>query len=178
MLFLTCYVFLLMLPSEALPILVSRGGAAGGQQATICVEVDKVVLHLGRRKKKPHGSTLTHYCWCASCKFTCPVHVLGTYLEGVGIGFQPFVGFTPGGALNCLRGLLSTLEIPCSQKYHTHDLRRGHARDLQAAGATLAEILAAGDWRSPSFLKYLDEQQLEDDVVVEAHLVDSSADGR
>ena len=79
--------------------------------------------------------------------------------------------------MNCLRGMLAALHIPDSHLYRTHDLRRGHARDLQARGATLAEILAAGDWRSPSFLKYLDEQQLEEDAVVEAHLCDSSEEG-
>ena len=176
MLFLTCYVFLLRLPSEALPIVVNSGGALDGQQSTICVESDVVVLYLARRKNKPQGSVLKRHCWCSSCAVTCPVHVLGTYLKSAGDGAQPFVGFSAGGALSCLRGLLEFLKVPDANIYRTHDLRRGHARDLQANGATLATILAAGDWRSPAFLKYLDEQQLEDDAVVEAHLGDSSFD--
>ena len=44
MLFLTFYVFLIRLPSEALPIVVNSGRALDGQQATICVESDFVVL--------------------------------------------------------------------------------------------------------------------------------------
>ena len=58
------------------------------------------------------------------------------------------------------------LNIANAELFRTHDLRRGHARDLQATGATLGQILVAGDWRSPALSKYLDEQQLENDVVV------------
>jgi hypothetical protein len=54
--------------------------------------------------------------------------------------------------------------------------RRGHARDLQSAGACLKEILAAGEWRSPAFLRYLDIDALESDLVVDAHMCESSDD--
>ena len=43
------------------------------------------------------------------------------------------------------------------------------------SGATLYEILAAGEWRSPAFLKYIDLAQLETDMVIQAH-VDESDD--
>ena len=36
-------------------------------------------------------------------------------------------------------------------------------QDLLKGGATLAIILAAGQWRSAAFLRYLDEAQLEQD---------------
>ena len=48
--------------------------------------------------------------------------------------------------------------------YGTHDLRRGHAEDMRESGCTLAEILAAGQWKSSAFLSYLDEADLEKDV--------------
>ena len=70
-----------------------------------------------------------------------------------------------------------------------------HARDLQATGADLYEILSAGGWRSPAFLQYLDTKELEvtppiidqgclslgsclsqADAVVEAHMEESSGD--
>ena len=174
MLFLTSYVFLLRVPSEALPICVGSGGALDGQQSTVCVEKDVVVLHLRRRKNQPLGSTLKRYCWCASCPVTCPVHTLGVYFNSLDFGAQPFSWFSAADALKCLRGFLEFLKVPEADLYRCHDLRRGHARDLQAMGKTLAEILAAGGWRSPAFLDYMDKQQLEDDVVVEAHLGDSS----
>ena len=53
--------------------------------------------------------------------------------------------------------------------YRTHDIRRGHARDLQEAGAPLYIILQAGEWRSPAFLSYLDVQKLEHDAVLQSH---------
>ena len=36
-----------------------------------------------------------------------------------------------------------------------------HAQDLWRSGATLAEILTAGQWKSAAFLRYLDEAELE-----------------
>ena len=59
------------------------------------------------------------------------------------------------------------------ETYRLHDLRRGHALDLQMSGAPLAEILAAGEWRSLAFMKYLNMHQLKEDLVVEAHLEES-----
>ena len=45
------------------------------------------------------------------------------------------------------------------------------------SGATLAEILAAGQWRSPAFLVYADLGALEQGAVPQAHLdEDSSSD--
>ena len=38
------------------------------------------------------------------------------------------------------------------------------------AGAPLYMILAAGEWRSPAFLSYIDLHKLETDLVVQAHL--------
>ena len=61
-------------------------------------------------------------------------------------------------------------------KYRTHDMRRGHALDLQLAGKPLYEILQAGEWRSPAFLAYLDKYTLEAAAVVEAHVDESDCD--
>tara|TARA_B100000780_G_C20973801_1_gene388888 strand:- start:220 stop:432 length:213 start_codon:yes stop_codon:yes gene_type:complete len=66
--------------------------------------------------------------------------------------------------------------VPEYGMYKTHDIRRGHAQDLLANGASLALILRAGQWRSPAFLEYLDLEALEKGAVVEAHLDESSSD--
>ena len=42
-------------------------------------------------------------------------------------------------------------------------------------GASLYEILEAGEWSSPAFMKYLDYHRLEAEVVLQAH-VDESDD--
>ena len=41
-------------------------------------------------------------------------------------------------------------------------------------GAQLWQILEAGEWRSPAFMKYLDVHKLETDLVVQAHVDDES----
>ena len=47
---------------------------------------------------------------------------------------------------------------------------------LARAGATLAEILLAGEWSSPAFLQYLDMCRLERDAVLQAHVDESDGD--
>ena len=43
---------------------------------------------------------------------------------------------------------------------------------MYVAGAPLWKILAAGEWRSPAFLEYMDIHRLENDVVVQvSHLL-------
>ena len=54
--------------------------------------------------------------------------------------------------------------------YRCHDLRRGHAKDLQESGAPLWVILEAGEWKSPAFLEYLDIHKLETDLVVQVRV--------
>lgn len=49
-------------------------------------------------------------------------------------------------------------------------------QDLIDSGATLAEILAAGQWRGPAFLVYADLGSLEQGAVLQAHLDESSSD--
>ncbi len=48
-----------------------------------------------------------------------------------------------------------------------------HAFRAVGAGAPLWQILAAGKWKSPAFLQYLDMNRLESDLVVQAHLDES-----
>ena len=57
-------------------------------------------------------------------------------------------------------------------------MRRGHADDLRRAGKSLKEILQAGECKSPAFLAYLDMDTMEHDLVVDAHLDESSGDER
>ena len=43
-------------------------------------------------------------------------------------------------------------------------------------GAPLWEILAAGEWTSPAFFKYLDLHRLDTELVVQAHAGESDSD--
>ena len=138
--------------------------------------VNVIYLKLATRKNRPYGSLLKRTCWCAQNKDTCPVHVLGNYVQGLGKGCQLFPGLTPGIVNSKLRSRLECLGITDARNYRAHDLRRGHADDLRLAKRPLKEILQAGEWRSPAFLQYLDIESMDDDFVLSAHLDESSGD--
>ena len=66
--------------------------------------------------------------------------------------------------------------MPGAQAFWLHDFRRGHAQDLTERGASLAQILRAGEWRTPAFMCYLNLQKLEKDAVVQAHVDESGSE--
>ncbi len=168
------YAFLLRVPSEALPCLYGGRTFYPGAQSSICFSEDgKVGLRLARRKNRPRGSTLWRGCWCQKSATTCPVHVLARACMDLVPGQALFPGWQPANVLVKLRVALGRLNVPRAKEYRTHDFRRGHAQDLAAAGADLASILAAGEWRSPAFLAYLSREELEGDAVLQAHLAES-----
>ena len=105
-----------------------------------------------------------------------PVACIGTLVDACPEGEPIFRGISRAAVLAALRRLLGEIGVADAGLYGTHDLRRGHALDLQLSKAPLWKILDAGGWRSPAFLKYLDMQQLDRDLVVQAHIAESSSD--
>lgn len=63
-------------------------------------------------------------------------------------GTQPFAAVSNKNGNAQLRLLLLALDIKDAVKHKTHDLRRGHSRDIFMAGASWDELLAQGDWTS------------------------------
>ena len=177
-LFLMCYVFLLRMPSEALPMIVGDGSEKEVAQSVVWVDPVKkeIVLKLGRRKNKEQGSRLVRTCWCKECPRTCPVHVLGPLIKNSQPGEALFAGISSQAALCKLRVMLAAIGVEKSECYRSHDMRRGHALDLQCAGAPLWQILEAGEWSSPAFLRYLDLHRLDTELVVQAHAGESDSD--
>ena len=175
-LFLICYAFLLRLPSEGLPMRVAREETGLIGQSYIIAKDDELVVVLARRKNKPGGSRLVRRCWCRECPQTCPVHVLGPIIRDWPEDVPLFDGISAYVARAKLREMLGALGVQESGSYRTHDLRRGHALDLQLSGAPLWEILQAGEWSSPAFLKYLDLHCLDRDLVVQAHAGESDSE--
>ena len=186
MLLLAAYIFLLRVPSEALPMSAKQGH----EVPVFALEDGLAVLRLHKRKNRLQPTVQHRPCWCAKCKLTCPVHVLGAYMQQLSPGTQPFAHLTPVAATNGLRLLLEEIgpymwsTINClsqfvlifwsagidnAHMYRLHDLRRGHADDMRRNGATVAEICRAGDWKSAAFLWYLNMVELELDRVVEAY---------
>ena len=107
------------------------------------------------------------------------MHVIGESFLQCGPAAKPFARFDGRSSLAILRGWLAHLGVVDAAKYRTHDLRRGHARDMARNGARLHEILAAGDWRSAAFMSYQDRVELECAANLECHLrghIDESSD--
>ena len=67
-------------------------------------------------------------------QITCPIHALQPMLAGAGTGARPFASISAAAALGVLRAILSKLDVANASEYRCHDLRRGHARDLQMSG--------------------------------------------
>ena len=174
-LFLLAYVFLLRVPSEALPMVAAGAGCPDDAQSVVSIDWERgqLTLKLKRRKNRQCGSCLVRTCWCKECPETCPVHVLGPWIAAAAPGAALFAGITPATAICTLRRMLADLDVKQAGLYRTHDLRRGHALDLQCSGAALWEILNAGEWTSPAFLKYLDLHRLDKELVVQAHIDES-----
>jgi hypothetical protein len=104
------------------------------------------------------------------------VHVLWPFFQRLEVGQAAFPGITAGAALRQLKDILHVLGLEHFRRYRCHDLRRGHAKDMQMNGATLYEILAAGEWKSPAFLDYMSLMELEMGAVIEAHQAESSSE--
>ena len=134
MLFLATYVFLLRLPSEALPMARVGVGYVHGQvrqQSVLSLEDGRLCLRLARRKNLPSGSKMYRECWCDKHPETCPVHVLWKFFAALEPGARPFMHISASKALMRLRAFMGRLGEADACKYRTHDLRRGHTRDMQ-----------------------------------------------
>ena len=133
-LYLFTYVFLLRLPSEALPAIAGGEGCPDAHSILVC-DGSKLTLTLQSRKNRPQGSQLTRGCWCSKSAATCPVRVLGRIVGSRSPGEPLFGGISSKRAATNLRHMLHETGVKKSSHYRTHDLRRGHARDLQLAGS-------------------------------------------
>ena len=161
--FVLAYSFQLRAPSELLGVTAGRGSGP----AAIYSEGSRTYLQLRRRKNKIWGSRLWRECCCRASRTTCPRH-MGHLLKGTVNGEPLFEGITPARTLDVLREILKRLDVPNAELYRTHDLRRGHTLDLQAAKASLQDMKKGGEWRSSAIASYLDLARLEADAVAEA----------
>ena len=66
--------------------------------------------------------------------YTCVVHTVGKVVSQCAVGEKLFENITAASALNKLREMLTRLGVAEACCYRTHDLRRGHAKDLQLSG--------------------------------------------
>lgn len=133
LLYALAYIFMLRLPSEALPMIVGPVADGTAQSIVTCSETE-LTLRLRRRKNRPFGGTLVRSCWCDHSRSTCPVHTFGRAVKQFQAGARLFPSITAKGALGTLRDMLVDLEVEDAKMYRTHDLRRGHVLDMQTSG--------------------------------------------
>ena len=130
MLILAAYIFLLRVPSEALPMAAHRQ-PVNSTTSVVTVGHDVVKLKLPKRKNRLTPSTIVRKCWCQKRAITCPVHILGAYMGSLAAGTQPFRGFTPHAA----RVNLRCVHLSC-------------VPDKGAMRCTLPQVTATQRWRS------------------------------
>ena len=70
-------------------------------------------------------------------KTTFMRHYLSCTCSKIAAKMTLFGGFTAAGANSALKDMLGKIGIPKAKEYRTHDIRRGHARDLQLSGASV-----------------------------------------
>ena len=134
-----------------------------------------VSLRLDSRKNMPQGTSMKRRCICQSHPWLCPVHMTSRLCEKVGRQMKGKIfPFSYSSLQNVLRAHLSALGEPNAQEYSTKAFRRGTAREMVASQSSLAEVLAAGQWRSAAFLLYIDKMDVEEDAVFAA--LDSLSD--
>ena len=180
MLFLVSYIFLLRVPSEALPMRTIKGEQGefrkGHTKSELYLQEGVLTLRLDSRKNEKLPTTLSRRCWCGKSALTCPIHMFGSWAFGSGTNSQLFEGVTPTLATTMLRRKLKRAEILNAERFTSHAFRRGHARDMAIAGRPVGEILKEGGWHSSAWIAYPDPRELEDAAVMEAHMNLSDSD--
>ena len=178
MLYLTAYVFLLRVPSEGLPLTIGSTGETqrplpAGRHSAIEIMDGELVFSLAKRKNLQGGSTLRRACSCSVRADLCPVHVLGPCFMQHPPGSTPFAHLSADRARVDLKARACALGWSEPHQHSLQDFRRGHAQDMVDSGSPLAEILRAGQWKSPAFLLYLDINKMEACLAVASCVAES-----
>ena len=152
MLWLTSYLFMLRVPSEALSL--ARGGNYGfiprENESVLYIESENTVcIQLQSRKNQQRGAIIRRSCSCSGGRdLLCPVHMLwNEFFAELVPGERPWEHLAPGVVRSRLRQTLhrlsvdlgslciligyyiqSSVQVPNSAAYGTHDLRRRHAK--------------------------------------------------
>ena len=87
----------------------------------------------------------------------------------------PFNHLSANAARAELKRRVAALGVKGASQHNLHDLRRGHAQDMAESGSNIYEILGAGEWVSPAFIKYMDVAKLDGDAALDAHWVENDS---
>ena len=163
--------------SEALPLCFDSV-EVGGHSSVDLVQVQATgatVLRvmLRRRKNAPNGAILSRPCICARSQMMCPVHAFKRWIRAKNLSSRSsrhgrlFPGLSASSFQRRVMTLARLAKFPKADRLRLHGFRRGMAQDILRRGGSLAEILAAGGWRSAAFLAYLDKNEIEQEVMLD-----------
>ena len=171
------YLFMLRLPSEALPLTraLTDDRLLPTEQSSARSLIglrefqgeQRLILKLAKRKNTRNAFIATRPCFCAMNallpKHNCPIHRFWKKVLGhTKPGERLFPSSQWGNFPRVLRTVLSKLNIADSERYSSHCFRRGAATAILNSGATLSEIMRTGGWASSSFKVYLDLHRSEE----------------
>ena len=159
--------------AELLPLCFDA--LAEGGHSSIAIfrdEKQRLVLRvwLRRRKNAPNGAVLTRACSCRFSQVMCPVHALVRWMKATGNERQvgrlfPRACYTS--FERAMRFLLRLICFPDAAAFSSHGFRRGMAQEILRRGGSLADVLAAGGWRSAAFLLYLDRTEVDEAAILD-----------
>jgi len=158
--------FLLRVQSEAIGLQCGHAGEITcippARHSAVYVDAaGLLVIGLRRRKHRPRGSVLKRGCSCRTRgESTCGPHRLGPYLERAQQG-ERLWDFSAAEFLRDLRRALTLLGVAHGREYTLKAFRAGHAAEIAKSGASWAEVLAAGEWRSLAALSYVDADAVD-----------------
>ena len=175
-----CYVtflFLLRLPSEALPLTRALPNELllspdiPSSKAVIGLREfqgeKRLVLKLSHRKNTRSVYTAMRPCFCGDNallpRHNCPIHRFwAAVIENTEPGSQLFPSLQRANFSRVFRAVLAKLGVQDADRYSSHCLRRGAANAILQSGSTLSEIMRTGGWKSSSFKVYLDLHRSEE----------------
>ena len=160
--------FLFRVPSELLPLEYERTKVIN-HQGKLARQVT-----LPKRKNKPHGSTLIR----PGDKIMCPVHALEDLSHAERRSKGRIFFFSVFGFTRTLRTHVAAIPEAegAPEEYSSQGFRRGTAREMLAAGGTLAKILEAGEWNSKAFREYQDSEEIDAAAILEIIVEDDEAE--
>ena len=165
-------IFLLRVPSEAVPLQWC------GSHSTVQVDESQVTIVLAKRKNRQSPTTLVRKCCCHTTgRSLCAVHWLLFLRQKRGA--HPLVfGLPIHSVRRRMKQLAHEAEVDDWTHVGTHGRRRGMAQDIIDSGNSLAVLLKAGGWSSAAFLDYLRADQASDAAVSQAlvYMSDSEED--
>ena len=184
------YVFLLRVPSEALPLVrafpdedVTAKSRPLDSPALIDLRrVDgtlKLVIKLDSRKNIRGGAVLSRPCLCARESFgkgsICPVHTLWPAIRaGTRCGQPLFPSYNSGNLNPTLKTVLEKCGVKDALQLSPHGFRRAAAEELKRQGGSYGLIMSMGNWNSQAFKGYLTFDLDEEREIVQLMAQDTS----